>query len=115
MLTLPPDLDIPPAVLRERIRSANLPAGAPFGADFRSEDHALGPDKDVLFTLLAGQIASPGNPFVGNDFESGGRRGTPRAEPEPAALAPWTLTLAVVGALARCRPRARPGKLYRNP
>lgn len=105
VLTLPPDLDIPPDVLRQRIRDANLPAGARFGADFRSATHQFGSDEDVLFALLAGQIASPGNPFVGNDFEFwlGGVGALHAPTPEPATLVLWSLTLTGVGALARRR------------
>ena len=105
VFTLPPDLDIPPDVLRQRIRDANLPAGARFGADFRSATHELGPDQDVLFAILAGQIASPGNPFVGNDFEFwlGGVGALHAPTPEPATLVLCSLTLAGVGVLARRR------------
>src|SRR4030095_8155077 len=86
--TLPPDLQVPPAALREAIKNANLPAGARFGLDVRAANHALGPHDDLVFGILAGQIASPNNPFVGNDLEFwvGGVGGL-HATPEPTTLA----------------------------
>lgn len=87
VLTLPPDLDIPPDALRRFIRQANLPAGARFGADLRSAVHDPGPHEDVVFGILAGQISSPNNPFVGNDLEFwvGGVGGL-HPTPEPMTL-----------------------------
>jgi hypothetical protein len=105
--TLPPDLQVPPAALREAIKNANLPAGARFGLDVRAANHALGPHDDLVFGILAGQIASPNNPFVGNDLEFwvGGVGGL-HATPEPTTLALFGSTLAGLG-LAAWRRRGR--------
>ena len=51
------------------IGAGTFPAGARFGLDVRSANHALGPHDDLVFGILAGQIASPNNPFVGHDLE----------------------------------------------
>jgi hypothetical protein len=60
-----------------------------------------------VFGILAGQIASPNNPFVGNDLEFwvGGVGGL-HATPEPTTLALFGSTLAGLG-LAAWRRRGR--------
>lgn len=105
VVTLPPDFDIPRVVLRQAIRDAKLPPGARFGFDVRGANHALGPDHDVIFGILAGQIANPNNPFVGNDFEFwiGGVGGLHAPTPEPATLLLFATTAAGLGYLARRR------------
>ena len=108
-MTLPPDLDVPGAVLRKAVQDAKLPDGARFGIDVRSANHALGPDDDTVFAILAGQIASPGNPFVGNELEFwvGGVAGLHAPTPEPGVLLLWGTTALGLGAVARRRRRAR--------
>jgi len=88
VLTLPPDLDIPPDALRQAIQQANLPAGARAGIDVRSVIHDPGPHEDLVFAILAGQIANPNNPFVGNELEFwvGGVGGLHEPTPEPGTL-----------------------------
>ena len=101
-ITLPPDFDVRGDVLRRAVHDANLPAGARFGFDVRAATHTLGTDEDVVFGILAGQIANPNNPFVGNEFEFwlGGVAGL--HTPEPATLLLWG-TAAGLGYLARRR------------
>src|SRR4029453_536454 len=75
------------------IGAGTFPAGARFGLDVRSANHALGPHDDLVFGILAGQIASPNNPFVGHDleFRGGGAGGfTPLRSrlPSPFSAAP---------------------------
>ena len=109
VVTLPPDFDVPGDALRKAIRDANLPAGARFGADVRSAIHDAGPDTDLVFGILAGQISSPNNPFVGNELEFwvGGAAGLHAPTPEPATLLVWGTTAAGFGILARRRHRAK--------
>jgi hypothetical protein len=109
VVTLPPDLNVPGDALRKAIRDANLPAGARFGADFRSAIHDAGPDEDVIFAILAGQISSPNNPFVGNELEFwvGGVAGLHAPTPEPTTLLLWGTTAAGLGFIARRRRKAR--------
>lgn len=98
-VTLPPDFDIPRDALRQAIRDANLPAGARVGFDVRGAVHDAGPDSDVVFGILAGQIANPNNPFVGNDLEFwlGGVGGLHAPTPEPSTLLLTGATLIAVG------------------
>jgi len=111
-VTLPPDLQVPPDALRQAIKNGNLPAGARFGVDVRSVNHPFGPHDDLVFGLLAGQIASPNNPFVGNDLEFwiGGVGGLHTLEPtpEPTTFALLGSTLAGLGLAARRRRLNRP-------
>lgn len=112
VLTLPPDLEVPGPALQKAINDANLPAGARFGVDVRSANHALGPDDDTVFGILAGQIASPSNPFVGNELEFwvGGVAGLHAPTPEPGVLLLWGTTAIGLGVVARRR-RRTPGVL----
>ncbi len=91
------------------LQDAKLPDRARFGIDVRSANHALGPDDDTVFAILAGQIASPGNPFVGNELEFwvGGVAGLHAPTPEPGVLLLWGTTALELGAVARRRRRAR--------
>jgi hypothetical protein len=109
VVTFPPDFNVPGDALRQAIRDANLPAGARFGFDFRSAIHNQGPDEDVIFAILAGQIANPNNPFVGNELEFwvGGVAGLHAPTPEPATLLVWGTTAAGFGILARRRHKAK--------
>jgi hypothetical protein len=106
VVTLPPDLNIPSDALRQAIRNASLPAGARFGADFRSAIHDLGPHEDFVFAILAGQISSPNNPFVENelDFWVGGVGGFHAPTPEPA---PFVLLATIAGGLVLILGRQR--------
>lgn len=107
VLTLPPDLNVPSATIRKALRDANLPAGARFGVDVESAIHGPGTHEDTIFGILAGQISSPNNPFVGNelDFWVGGVAGL-HPTPEPTTLLLWG-TAAGLGFLARGRGRHR--------
>jgi hypothetical protein len=109
VVTLPPDLEVPGAALQKAIQDAKLPAGARFGLDVRSVNHALGPDDDTVFAILAGQIASPGNPFVGNELEFwvGGVAGLHSPTPEPGVVLLWGTTALGLGLGARRRRRGR--------
>ncbi len=102
VVTLPPDFDVPSAALRKAIRDANLPAGARFGFDVRGAVHDPGPHEDVIFGMLAGQIANPNNPFVGNEFEFwvGGVTGLHAPTPEPGTILLLGSSLAGLGAAA---------------
>jgi hypothetical protein len=102
-ITLPPDFDVRGDVLRRAVRDANLPAGARFGFDARGAVHDPGPHEDVIFGILAGQIANPNNPFVGNEFEFwlGGAAGL--HTPEPATLLLWGSTATGLAYFARRR------------
>ena len=97
LVTLPADFDVRGDALGRASRDANLPAGARFGFDVRSAIHPLGTDEDVVFGILAGQIGSPNNPFVGNELEFwlGGVAGL-HATPEPTALLLWGTTAGLV-------------------
>ena len=108
VLTLPPNLTVPGDALRQTIRDANLPAGARFGIDLGSALHPVGSHEDVMFAILAGQIASPNNPFVGNELEFwvGGVAGLHSPTPEPATLLLWATTAAGVA----CRAWRRRGR-----
>ena len=99
VVTFPSDFDIPPDALRRAIRDANLPSGSRFGLDVRGAVHDAGPDSDVVFGILGGQIASPNNPFVGNDLEFwlGGVGGLHAPTPEPSTLLLIGPTLVAVG------------------
>lgn len=103
VLTLPPDLDIPPDALRQAIQNANLPAGARAGVDVRSVIHDPGPHVDLVFAILAGQIANPNNPFVGNELEFwvGGVGGLHEPAPEPGTLLLLGSSLVGVATAAR--------------
>jgi hypothetical protein len=109
VLTLPPDLQVPGPALQKAIKDAKLPDGARFGIDVRSENHAIGPDDDTVFGILAGQIDSPNNPLVPNELEFwvGGVAGLHAPTPEPTVLLLWGTTAAGLAALARRRRRAR--------
>jgi len=109
VVNFPPDFDIPRDVLRRAIRDASLPAGARFGFDVRGAVHDAGPDSDVVFGILAGQIASPNNPFVGNDLEFwlGGVGGLHAPTPEPSTLVLTGSTLVAVGTAALLWRRSR--------
>lgn len=104
-ITLPPDFEVPGEALRKAARDANLPAGARFGFDARGAVHDPGPHEDVVLGILAGQIANPNNPFVGNELEFwvGGAVGL--HTPEPATLLLWGTTAAGLGYLTRRRRR----------
>jgi hypothetical protein len=107
VITFPADFEVPGDALRKAIRDANLPAGARFGFDARRAVHDPGPHEDIVLGLLAGQIANPNNPFVGNEFEFwlGGVAGL--HTPEPTTLLLWGTSAAGLGFLARRRRRAR--------
>jgi len=111
VVTLPSDFDVPRDTLRRAIRDANLPAGARFGLDVRGAVHDAGPDSDVVFGILAGQIASPNNPFVGNDLEFwlGGVGGVHAPTPEPSTLWLTGSTLIAVGTTVLRRRRSHRG------
>lgn len=111
VVTLPPDFDVPRDALRRAIRDANLPAGARFGFDVRGATHDLGPHDDIIFAILAGQISSPNNPFVGNDLEFwvGGVGGL--HTPEPATLLLVSTTAAGLAYVARRRRKVGTGNL----
>ena len=102
VITLPPDFDVPGDALRKAIQDANLPPGARAGVDVRSEIHEQGPHEDVIFAVLAGQIANANNPFVGNELEFwiGGVAGLHAPTPEPGTILLLGSSLAGLGAAA---------------